>query len=356
MKKLRMAIIGIEHCHVRGMINEFKEKAEIVGIAEYKIRDEKAYEMYKEVHLPKDVDIEIWDDYKELLSQDIDVAVICTNVKDHADIACEILDMGIHVIVEKPMAIDMNDAKRMYRAYKKSKAELIISWPIAWFSTFNKVKELADSGIVGDIQRVQYRSPSTRGAYSLEAFTDDERSHMWWYQRELGGGSIFDYTGYGCVLTAWITGRLAKKVFGMKKNFFLPYSDVEDYSVFSIDFGDCVGLIEGSWSTMSNGQIPTGPVVYGSEGVIVADRFDKKVKVYKTYKPYVPTPDPEYVYDVENSKTNLADNVIAFITNGVPLHEIITAEFNMKAAAILDAGRRSCESGTAEWADDPFQF
>ena len=350
MRKLRFAIIGIEHIHARGIYPEFKDITDVVGIADYKAPKESVEILSKE-NIPDG--IKVWDDYKELLAQDLDLVLVCTNVKDHADITCELLERGIHVMVEKPMTLTMADAKRMYRAYKKSKAELIISWPIAWFSAFNKVKELADSGAVGKVQKVQYRSPSTRGAFPVGKYTPEELSKLWWYQKELGGGSISDYAGYGCVLATWITGKTAKRVFGLKKNFFLPFSDVEDYSALTIDFGDCVGFTEGSWSTMSNGQIPTGPIVYGSEGVIVTDRFSDTVKVYKTYKPYVPTPNPEYVYETHKTD-DLAKNVINFLTKGEPLHEMITADFNMKVMAAIDAGIRSCDSGVFEEAEDPF--
>ena len=90
------------------------------------------------MNVPEDVDVKLWEDYRELLAQDIDVAILCTDVKDHADIASETLARGIHTVVEKPMAIDMADAKRMYRAYKRSTAELIINWPIAWFPGVSK--------------------------------------------------------------------------------------------------------------------------------------------------------------------------------------------------------------------------
>lgn len=355
MKKLRVAFIGIEHCHVGGMIDQFSADTEVVGFALFREMPREEYEFYMEHHIAGRA-IKEWADYKELLDQEIDIAVINTSVKDHADAACETLARGIHTILEKPFALDMADAKRMYRAYKASKGELIINWPIAWFPGFNKAKELADSGAIGKVQKVQYRSPSTRGAYMPGSVSEEMMSKLWWYQRERGGGSIFDYAGYGCVLTTWITGKTARKVYGLKKNFFLPFSDVEDYSIFTIDFGDSVGMLEGSWSTMSNGQIPTGPIVYGSEGVIVADRFSNCVKVYKTFKPYVPTPDPEEEYACEPGTDNLKDNVLNFILHGQPLNEMITADFNMKAQAALDAGRRSCESGMVEETIDPFQF
>lgn len=359
MRKLRTAIIGMEHIHIINLshdFNKYSDQIEWVGIAEVPPYTDEEIAMRKKLNLPNDIDLKIWEDYKKLLSQDIDIAIICTNVARHAAIVEETLSMGIHTVVEKPMALSMEDAKRMYRAYKRSGAALIINWPVAWFPTFRKVKELADSGIVGDVLRVHYRSPSTRGPYKLNEYTPEELSKLWWYKHDEGGGSVCDYAGYGCVLSTWITGKTAKRVYGLKKNFFLPFSDVEDYSTFTIDFGDSVGLIEGSWSTMNNGEIATGPIVYGSEGVIVADRFAPEVKVYKDLIPYQPSPKPNEIYNVEPIEDNIALNVINYIIKGKPLFEMVTPEFNMKAMAAFDAGVRSCESGLPELAEEPFQF
>ena len=356
-RKLRIAIIGMEHVHIGNLSKDFSrypDRLKWVGIAEVPPFTQEEVEMRTKLNVLDEPVLKYWDDYKELLAQDIDVAIICTNIERHARVTEEILGMGIHVLVEKPMALTMADARRMYRAYKKSDAELIINWPIAWFPAFRKTKELADSGIVGDVIRVPYRSPSTRGPYKLNEYTPEELSKLWWYKREEGGGSIVDYAGYGCVLSTWITGKVAKKVYGLKKNHFLPFSDVEDYSVFTIDFGDSVGLIEGSWSTMNNGEIATGPVVFGTEGVIVADRFAPEVKVYKDLIPYQPSPTPNEVYVTEPIEDNIALNVLEHLLDGKELHEMLTPEFNMKAMAAFDAGRRSCESGVPEYTEEPF--
>ena len=360
MKKLRAAFIGLAHVHVNNLSHDFlkySDKVELIGAADVPPFTDEELALRKKLNMPHDFELKYWDNYKELLAQDIDIAIICTDIKAHADIVEETLTIGIHTIVEKPMALTMEDAKRMYRAYKKSTVELIINWPVAWFPAFNKAKELADSGIVGDILRVHYRSPSTRGPYKLGDYSADELSKLWWYKSDRGGGSISDYAGYGCVLTTWITGKVAKRVSGFKKNFFLPFSDVEDYSTFTIDFGDSIGLIEGSWSTMSNGQVPTGPVIYGTEGVIVADRYDPCVKVYKELKPYVTSPGPDEVFEVGGPGIyGLVENVIEHLVDKKPLHELLTPEFNMKAMSAFDAGRRSCESGNIETAQEPFQF
>lgn len=351
MKKLRIAIIGIAHIHVDYMLYFFglhKDMYEIVGCADYPPYTKEDFELHKELNVNPRWNCTVFDDYLELLKKGIDVAVICTDIKDHARAACEMLGMNIHTIVEKPMSLTMADAKAMYAAAKKSKAELIINWPIAWFPTFNKVKELADAGKAGEILRVQYRSPATTGPYEPGSMDEEKMKKLWWYKRELGGGAICDYTCYGCVLATWITGKTAKSVNGMRTNTFLKFSDVEDYSLFVMDFDGCIGLAEGSWATISDGQIATGPVVYGTKGVIVGDRRDPEVKVYTTPVWHTQTLDPDEVYKCCGMDDDLPKNVYEHLVNSKPLHELLTLDFNMKAQAAFDAGIRSCDSGNTE--------
>lgn len=147
---------------------------------------------------------------------------------------------------------------------------------------------------------------------------------------------------------------MAKRVSEFKKNFLIPFSDVEDYATFTIDFGDCIGIVEESWSTLNSGENPTGPVIYVTKGTIVSDRYDENIKIYKELKPYQPDVKPSDVIQVESIEDCISLNVLNFIKHKKPLFEMVTADFNMKAMAAFDAGSRSCETGNIENIKEPF--
>lgn len=351
MKKLRAAIIGLAHIHVINMTEIFTshpDMFDIVGMADVPPYTEQERAARIKKNVPADSKVRLYDDYKELLKNDIDVAIICTDVASHARIVIETLSMGIHTVVEKPFSITSEDSERMYKAYKNSTAELYINWPVAWFPAFRKAKELADAGEVGEILRVQYRSPATSGPCKPGEFSEEELLKMWWYHSESGGGSICDYAGYGFLLTTWITGEKAKSVYGIKKNYVSKFSDIEDFSSFIIDFGEKVGYIEGSWSTFNSGEIPTGPVIYGTKGVIVADRFEKEVKVYTDFAQYIPCPPPNKTFIPEDVDDDIASNIYRNLVFGEPAFKMISADFNVDTQAALSAGIRSCISGKSE--------
>lgn len=354
MRKIKVAILGYEHVHAISMYNEFSkypEKIELIGCADYPFKEGEIFESPsdRKLRVLGKREITLYEDYNELLDLKPDLVIVCSNIARYADIVEDTLSRGLNTVVEKPMAISYEDGVRMYKAYKNSTASLAVNWPVAWFDSFKKVKELVDAGAVGEVLRVHYRSPATYGAYNPRQLTKEQRDSMFWYHHHLGGGSSYDYACYGCTLSTWIFGRQAERVSGIKKNFFIEQSDVEDYAAYTLDFGRGVGVIEGSWSTINNGEIPTGPVVYGSKGVIVSDRYGSLVKVYKKFSHQNTEPDEVYEAAPWNNTTdNIALNFYEHIVNGKELNEMITPEFNLKSLAALDAGIRSSESGIIE--------
>lgn len=354
MNKARVAIIGIEHIHANNLFHEFDrygDRLEWLGCADIPPVDgdfEEAAQTRMERNL-FGCNIKLYDDYHELLDMKTDLVIVCSSIKNYPRVVEETLGLNLNTLIEKPMAMTFEDGKRMYDAYKKSGAMFAVNWPVAWFPAFHKVRELIDSGCVGEVLRVHYRNPATLGPYPVGKYSDEEMLRMFWYQHSMGGGSSMDYAGYGCMLATWMFGRQAEKVSGIRKNFNLKFSDVEDYTAYILDFGDGAAVIEGSWSTFNNGEIPTGPVIYGTKGVIVSDRYTSTVKVYNQYSHQNTAPDSVYETVPWNEvRDSVAKNVLDYIQYGTPISELITPEFNIKALAALDAGIRSSYSGITE--------
>lgn len=361
MKKLTVAIIGLEHIHASCMYTEFSKHSDmydIIGCADVPPIEDDFVEDIK-TRLERNLKngladgIKVYDNYKDLISLHPDVAVVCSNMRSYPLIVEELLSQNINTVIEKPMAMNFEDGRRMYNAYKKSKAFFAVNWPVAWFLPFIKVKELVDGGEIGEVLRVYYRSPATFGPYNhtgkeMTAEETEKLKNSFWYNHNMGGGVSLDYGGYGCTLATWIFGRQPEKVNGIRKNFYLGFSDVEDFLGMTLDFGRGVGIVEGSWATINSAEIPTGPVVHGTKGVIVADRFGTKVKVYKRFSHANTEPDMEFDCPPNEQSYSLGKNLYDHILNKKPLYEMLTPEFNVKALAALDAGIRSSYSGVTE--------
>ena len=92
-------------------------------------------------------------DYTKILKEDtIDIVSICTPDNTHADLAVEALNAGKHVVVEKPMALTLEDCDRIIDAQKRSGRELIVDFEYRINPFFVSMKKSVDSGELGALK------------------------------------------------------------------------------------------------------------------------------------------------------------------------------------------------------------
>jgi glucose-fructose oxidoreductase len=349
MKTINTAFFGVCHPHASILYNSFKgnERFSLIGYADTDDFDELTHEERLE-NLGAGKEMKKFQSWQELLDQTPDLAIVASTNTGKTEICMEILSRGIPVIVEKPLSFSYEDGKKLVDCAIKHNTKIITNWPIAWFPAFRKAKELADSGEVGKVQRVVYRSPATWGPYSYSPDgalpSEDFLKRSWWYKKDFGGGSILDYACYGAMLSTWIFGRQAKQVKAIKKQFTTEFSDVEDFSAMLLDFGDGVGLLEGSWSSFNPAEIPSGPIIYGTDGVIVCDRHSNLVKIYhgKSHKPVKPTQvfETAQVFDC----SRLAPQILDYLDNGAELDEMLDMPLNLMVMYALSEGIKDAQA------------
>lgn len=95
--------------------------------------------------------------HKELLEneKDLDAVTICTYNATHCECTVDALNAGVHVLCEKPMCVTTEEAVEMIRAEKKSGKILSIGFQPRMDPNMIKVKEIVQSGILGDIYYIQ---------------------------------------------------------------------------------------------------------------------------------------------------------------------------------------------------------
>lgn len=89
---------------------------------------------------------------EEFLTESMaDCAIICTPPLYHADIACQLMQSGLHVLCEKPFALDLVSAARMVRVAEQNKVHLMMASKFRYVSDIAYAKTLIESRILGDI-------------------------------------------------------------------------------------------------------------------------------------------------------------------------------------------------------------
>jgi predicted dehydrogenase len=110
------------------------------------VRDRLARQ-YREARFTADVD-DLLDD------QDLDAVVLATPVPTHAELAIRVLEAGKHCFVEKPLARTVVDAERAVDAQRRSGNVLMVGHLLQFHPGVNKLKEIADSGDLGEIRYI----------------------------------------------------------------------------------------------------------------------------------------------------------------------------------------------------------
>jgi predicted dehydrogenase len=91
----------------------------------------------------------------DVLADDaVDAVVLATPVPTHADLAVRVLDAGKHCFVEKPLATSVADAERAVEAATRAKRTLMVGHLLEYHPAVETLKEIADSGQLGDLHYV----------------------------------------------------------------------------------------------------------------------------------------------------------------------------------------------------------
>jgi predicted dehydrogenase len=98
----------------------------------------------------------VYTDYKEMLKKEnIDILSVCTNTSSHSEIVIYAAERGINCIFcEKPIASTLKEAEDMIKICKKNNVKLLINHTRRWDSNYQKINELLNSGLIGDVKSI----------------------------------------------------------------------------------------------------------------------------------------------------------------------------------------------------------
>ena len=153
-------------------------------------------------------------DYRDLLERkDIDIINICTPNSYHKEIIIEALRAGKHVNCEKPLALDLSEAKEIL-AEASSHPELIsqVTFEYRHQPAMMRAKKLIEEGLLGRVY-------SVRAAYLHSGYIDPNRPMSWRLEKKYsGGGALYDLASHIIDLVRFLLGDF-KKVYAKQNTF-----------------------------------------------------------------------------------------------------------------------------------------
>lgn len=145
----------------------------------------------------------VYTDYKKLLEdKSIDVVHICTPNRSHSVITVDSLEAGKHVMCEKPMAINTEEAKKMLDAAKRTGKKLTIGYQNRHRPDSLYMKAEADAGTFGDIYFAKATALRRRAVPNWGVFLNEY---------EQGGGPLIDIGTHALDLSLWMMNNYKPK-------------------------------------------------------------------------------------------------------------------------------------------------
>ena len=275
-KKLRIGIIGTGGI-ARNHITSYKKMPDVEIVAGADIIPGRAEAFFKE-HGVSGVKTD-YASHKEMLadkSLKLDAVSVCTYNRQHKVCTVDALKAGLHVLLEKPMSVTTEEAIEMMRAEKETGKVLSIGFQPRLDANMQKIKEIVDSGELGDIYYIQTGGGRRRGipASRHTTFIEDETA---------GLGALADIGCYSLDMVLKAIGYPRPlTVTGYKSDFFgkdpkyvgYPQGKGEEYSKkFGVDdFAAAFIRLEGgiildfriSWAM--NIDTPGDTIILGTKG------------------------------------------------------------------------------------------
>ncbi|HKT10880.1 MAG TPA: Gfo/Idh/MocA family oxidoreductase, partial [Terriglobia bacterium] len=258
---VRLAIVGLDHDHVWGILKDIAEapQAKLVAIAE----PEPDLVLKAKSRVPESV--KFYRDYTTMLDEVRPQAVIITTETDHhLAIVRACAKRHINVEMEKPLATTAPDAREIEKLVAAAHVKLMVNYFNNWLASYQQLYQQVKEGKVGPVHQlvVQYGHQGPREIGVSREFA------AWLYDPvKNGGGALMDFGCYGAALALWLKGRPDSVFARSLKLKAGQHNNVEDDAVIVLEYADGTAVLEPSWDwpfTMERIQ------VFGPHGSLLA--------------------------------------------------------------------------------------
>jgi len=355
---VRVAVVGFAHMHAGDQLRMIADtpEAELVGICDTEADTEadtgRRDAVADDLGLPTEIR---FDDLTALLeNSNPDLAIVCSTTGEHRQLVERLAAHKVHVILEKPFALTLDDADRMIAASDDARTVLAVNWPLAWYPAHLTTHRLIAEGLVGDVLEVHYydgnRGPLTHVHDKTERVDPDlaTKAASWWYSPEFGGGSLLDYLGYGATIATWFrNGELPERVTALAWG--SEGLRVDEQSVTVAAYRSGLSTFQTKWGTFSNPWTcqpapGCGFIVVGSLGTITSRDFAPAVQVQTLEHPDglpipVDTPDRE--------QTSALRHVLHCLRTGAEPTGPSSKHTSRQGRQIVDSAMDSVATGAA---------
>ena len=334
-KPLRVGIVGLVHGHVHGFLDQslHSPEIEIVGIAE-----SDAHLLAQAAERYKFVPSQLFSNLDDMLEKARPQAVLVyTNTYDHRRVVEICARRGVHVVMEKPLAVSLEDAVAIQRAAHEGKIQVLVNYETSWYRSNHAAYDLAHAGSLGAIRKVVVHD----GHSGPKEIGVEPEFLAWLTDPKLdGAGALFDFGCYGADLMTWLMdGQRPLTVTAVTQQIKPQiYSRVDDEATIILTYPQAQAIIQASWNWPFDRK---DMEVYGQTGyVITVKRDDIRLR-----RAGAPAEEQLAAKPVSAPYDNELSYIKAVILDGAKADPLSSLDTNVTVTEILDAARHSAQSG-----------
>jgi predicted dehydrogenase len=331
---LRIGVVGLVHGHVSGFFRENRKRADIkiVGIAE---PDQQLASRYaKRYGLDQSL---LFENLEEMVKKTRPQAVVTyTNTRDHRSVVEICARHGVQVMMEKPLAVSIEDGRAIEKAAKQGKIHVLVNYETTWYRSNRAVYDLVHDKTIGAIRKIVvhdgHRGPKEIGVGPefLAWLTDPQLN---------GAGALFDFGCYGADLATWLLdGRRPDTVTAVTQQIKPDiYPRVDDEATIILTYPKAQVIIQASWNWPFDRK---DLEVYGETGsALTVRRDDVLVRRQKGREEQIaarPLPAPY---------GDAVSCLRAVVLDGAKPDGLSSLQTNLIVTEILDTARQSAATG-----------
>ena len=332
---VRFAIVGLTHDHARGFIPAARGRSDVqlVGIVEADrelvARYAKAYQLSSDLFFPSLGDL--------LRKTNVQAVATFTSTFEHRRVVEECAAHGLTVMMEKPLAVNLEHARAMQAAANRSGIQILVNYETTWYPANQAAYAIVqDQRAIGDLRKVVvhdgHRGPKEIGcsAEFLSWLTDPLLN---------GGGALTDFGCYGADLITWLMqGQRPTAVLAVTQQLKPDlYPKVDDEATIVLTYPHAQGIIQASWNWAIDRK---DMELYGQTGQLLVPRKDLlKLRTVKTPESDT-TPPP-----LRGAQADPLSYLAAVVRGEFKPSGLSSLDINLVVTEILDAARTSARTG-----------
>jgi predicted dehydrogenase len=331
---LRICVVGMVHDHLLGFFGQLKGHPEIqvVGYAE---PDQQVSARYA-TRYRLDTKL-IYADLEDMLNKTHPEAVVTyTNTFDHRRVVEICAKHGVPVMMEKPLAVSMEDARAIEKAARDGKINVLVNYETTWYRSNQAAYDLVHENALGEVRKIVvhdgHRGPKEIGcsATFLSWLTDPKLN---------GAGALFDFGCYGADLATWIMDGQRPLTVSAVTQQIKPdvYPKVDDEATIVVTYPKAQVIIQASWNWPFDRK---DMEVYGRTGSAFTVR-NNDIRVRRASGPEQQVAAKALASPYDDSLSYLSAVVRGKIQPSGPS----SLETNMVVTEILDAAREAAATG-----------